>query len=318
MSLKGPFNDAYFDGYKVIPAGKDVSLRQHIIYEKYRCISHLWGKKPPIWYDHPVQGSDWPVEMREEKRDKLKQILYQIGGYWWVDVFCTNQADDNRPLEIMGDIYKNCGECICMIDYTDECTTLENCIINGDVSVTNKYMDELDKSIWFTRIWTFQEYMLPERVCHTSEKYTGTAYFISPTQLRDAYDRGIKFDNNTRYRGNLTAYFLKEIKDITSININSVVDSIMDGKKQCENKEDYYYGIAGMFGIWLTPGQSYEIVEKEFMEKCNTRGIHAIPYTENFIPIWVDGMWVTNPEYKYKNLYGRMLISRDCYTVLRN
>jgi hypothetical protein len=82
----------------------------------YRCISHLWGNATR-WEDHPVGGATWKVEVREEKREKLLQIFKHYKGYWWMDVFCTNQEDINKPLDVMGDIYLYCKECVCLLDY---------------------------------------------------------------------------------------------------------------------------------------------------------------------------------------------------------
>jgi hypothetical protein len=33
-----------------------------------------------------------------------------------MDVFCTDQESSNKPLSIMGDVYRDCTECICMLD----------------------------------------------------------------------------------------------------------------------------------------------------------------------------------------------------------
>jgi hypothetical protein len=103
MSLEGPF---------------DEESRKNV--QEYRCISHLWGTadktKDYAWKDHKIAGVTWKVEVREEKRERLLQIFNHHKGYFWMDVFCTNQEDDNKPLDVMGDIYKNGFECICLLD----------------------------------------------------------------------------------------------------------------------------------------------------------------------------------------------------------
>src|ERR1700759_1591098 len=78
---------------------------EDVLEKGYRCISHLWGEATR-WNNHPVENVTWGVDVREEKRDKLLQIFNHFKGYWWVDVFCTNQDSNNKPLSIMGDVYR--------------------------------------------------------------------------------------------------------------------------------------------------------------------------------------------------------------------
>lgn len=101
MSLKIPLED---------------DRKEDVLKRGYRCISHYWGFVPPLWDDHPVEGVDWGVKIRREKRKRIIQIFKYHKGYFWMDVFCTNREDVNKPLDIMGNIYKNCMECICLLD----------------------------------------------------------------------------------------------------------------------------------------------------------------------------------------------------------
>jgi hypothetical protein len=78
--------------------------REAILKKGYRCISHLWGNATR-WEDHPIKDVSWGVDVRKNKRDKLLQILNHFKGYWWMDVFCTDQDSNNKPLSIMGDVY---------------------------------------------------------------------------------------------------------------------------------------------------------------------------------------------------------------------
>lgn len=100
--------------------------KEDIIEKGYRCISHVWKtgtQKEHIWDDHPIKGVTWEVEVRKEKHGRLLQVFKHHKGYFWMDVFCTNQEDVNKPLEVMGDIYKKSMECVCLLDY--ECNMEE-------------------------------------------------------------------------------------------------------------------------------------------------------------------------------------------------
>jgi hypothetical protein len=92
--------------------------KEGILKDGYRCISHYWGNAKPFrWVDHGIEGVEWGVDVREEKRERVMEVFKYHKGYFWMDVFCTNQDTNDKALDIMGDIYKNCKECICLLDY---------------------------------------------------------------------------------------------------------------------------------------------------------------------------------------------------------
>lgn len=185
MSLEGPFQDE--------------ESRKKV--QEYRCISHVWGTgdgKDHVWKDHGV-GVDWKVEVRQEKRERVLQVFNHHKGYFWMDVFCTNQ-DDNKPLDVMGDIYKNCVECVCLLDsvcdmneftcekdvLADMSENVKRCIKREhDTSKRDKlvaynglilqqrqisYLDTMRNGNWHKRVWTLQESVLPQKLLFCSEQ----------------------------------------------------------------------------------------------------------------------------------------------------
>ncbi|CDS10627.1 hypothetical protein LRAMOSA11113 [Lichtheimia ramosa] len=159
----------------------------------YYALSHLWGLTDDNryhWNDiseyvideqgQPVK----PVSMRPEKRDTLLSMLKDHpDSYWWIDVLC---ARTDTPLDIMGDIYSCCLECIAMIDcdpgLIPELNTMKDMRANLDEyrwAFNNRYdhapskqftenntllMDVLStlmQSKWWHRVWTWQEMGLP-------------------------------------------------------------------------------------------------------------------------------------------------------------
>ena len=180
--------------------------KEDILENGYRCISHYWGPKPPKWEDHPVTGVEWGVHVREEKRTRLLQIFSHHKGYFWMDVFCTNQDDDNKPLDVMGDIYRDCIECVCMLDimcdvdgFISEKELLRDMardmkkysschpgimrmmllqlergssLINYATSMEKHeiYLSGIATAKWFKRVWTWQEAILPPKLLFCSER----------------------------------------------------------------------------------------------------------------------------------------------------
>jgi hypothetical protein len=101
--------------------------KEDILEKGYRCISHYWGNAKPFrWIDHGIAGVNWGVDVREEKRGRVIEVFKYHKGYFWMDVFCTNQDTNDKALDIMGVIYKNCKECICLLDYKCEIEEYES------------------------------------------------------------------------------------------------------------------------------------------------------------------------------------------------
>lgn len=177
---------------KVIPAG-DSNIREHVMKEGYRCISHFWGKKRRQWKNHGVNGVDHKISIRPENAKRCLELFMRYKGYWWMDIFCIIQPDSGRSLDvgalkIMGDIYKNCEKCYSVLDKSmpivEEDVTIANslygisesqnifvwamdiCNINRNVYQSLFYVFS---SNWANRIWTLQECVLPEKVCVVAE-----------------------------------------------------------------------------------------------------------------------------------------------------
>ncbi|CDS12575.1 hypothetical protein LRAMOSA04769 [Lichtheimia ramosa] len=152
----------------------------------YYALSHLWGvidEKQYRWNDisqyvddekgQPVE----PVCMRPEKRDTLLTMLKDHpDSYWWIDVLC---ARTDTSLDIMGDIYACCLECVAMIDCEPDLIQQINMVKESlpmfypfNLKYARCLFDEkfaqlvdlflvLKQSQWWNRVWTWQEMVLP-------------------------------------------------------------------------------------------------------------------------------------------------------------
>ncbi|KAI7881132.1 hypothetical protein K492DRAFT_194634 [Lichtheimia hyalospora FSU 10163] len=157
----------------------------------YYALSHLWGiteNNRHLWHEIGNYVDDEngkpvdPVSMRQEKRDTLLRMLEDSpDSYWWIDVLC---ARSDTPLDIMGDIYACCLECIAMVDCKPSLIPLFHTMAPGDEHLlqdtsnrdqTLRYKQLYDKncphlverlfefmqSEWWQRVWTWQEMALP-------------------------------------------------------------------------------------------------------------------------------------------------------------
>ena len=151
-------------------------------------LSHLWGitKEPHMWdigqYVDDEEGKPAaPISMRPEKRQTLLKLLEgHPDTYWWIDVLC---ARTDTPLDIMGDIYARCAECIAMVDCEpstipeihSRMSQLQNIKETDDNGRSTFWqasdkLDTLAQCNWWKRVWTWQEMVLPEKVMLVSER----------------------------------------------------------------------------------------------------------------------------------------------------
>ncbi|KAI7874442.1 hypothetical protein K492DRAFT_183931 [Lichtheimia hyalospora FSU 10163] len=163
----------------------------------YYALSHLWGiskDDPQLWEEIGEHVNDIdeqpaePVSMRPEKRNTLLGLLKDHpDSYWWIDVLC---ARTDTPLDIMGDIYRCCLECIAMIDCEPGLLSKLHTKPNKrkeffdmdwynamkepspeDLLYLKQQYDKhpellydlvkLQQSEWWNRVWTWQEMALP-------------------------------------------------------------------------------------------------------------------------------------------------------------
>jgi hypothetical protein len=289
-------------GFRLIYVDDDMSLvtpldhKEDILEKGYRCISHLWGQSPLKWENHPVKGVDWKVHVRQEKRERIMQIFNHHKGYFWMDVFCTDQSDINKPLDIMGDVYKNCTECICMFDirkgekYLGEYASEKNFLEKALESIENPtdinwwganvclrnfkaFKRQLADSSWSKRVWTWQEAVLPPKVSLCTE--------VSYTKEYGPMDRDIFVDMFTKLGGG-SANYLVEL----GFTRGSTLDDMKLSSRECTNQEDYIYGIVGLLDIYIPPGLDAISAAKELQKELDKRGINVKIRVESYP--WLD------------------------------
>ncbi|KAI7887166.1 hypothetical protein K492DRAFT_189579 [Lichtheimia hyalospora FSU 10163] len=163
----------------------------------YYALSHLWRISKDdrqLWEEIGEYVNDIdeqpakPVWMRPEKRETLLGLLKDHpDSYWWIDVLC---ARTDTPLDIMGDIYRCCLECIAMIDCEPSVLSKLHTEPNkrkdffdfewihamkepspDDLLYLKQQYDKhpelfyhlikLQQSEWWKRVWTWQEMALP-------------------------------------------------------------------------------------------------------------------------------------------------------------
>ncbi|KAI7881122.1 hypothetical protein K492DRAFT_207076 [Lichtheimia hyalospora FSU 10163] len=191
----------------------------------YYALSHLWGiteNNRHLWHEIGDYMDDEngkpvdPVSMREEKRDTLLRMLEDSpDSYWWIDVLC---ARSDTPLDIMGDIYACCLECIAMVDCEPSLIPLLHTMAPAEEDFTESsimnmtsarpdyflpYKQLYDKKHphvverlfdfmqceWWQRVWTWQEMALPFGNVHLMAESGTHRHTIALNDLLYTYRR---------------------------------------------------------------------------------------------------------------------------------
>ncbi|KAJ8652575.1 hypothetical protein O0I10_011780 [Lichtheimia ornata] len=195
----------------------------------YYALSHLWGLTENNRY-HWNEIADFvddedgqpvkPVSMRPAKRDTLLALLQDHpDSYWWIDVLC---ARTDTPLDIMGDIYSCCLECVAMIDgdpnlipqlytlmmdvkqefptyYNMDRNDILNCKQNDKrLSKATELVFALMQRKWWKRVWTWQEMALPfgdVRLVPESGTHQPLSKTITVDALLDYFQANFRVDH---------------------------------------------------------------------------------------------------------------------------
>ncbi|KAI7887137.1 hypothetical protein K492DRAFT_221180 [Lichtheimia hyalospora FSU 10163] len=250
----------------------------------YYALSHLWGiskDNPQLWeeigeYVDDIEGQPAkPVSMRPEKRNTLLGLLKDHpDSYWWIDVLC---ARTDTPLDIMGDIYRCCLECIAMIDCEPgllsklhtEPNKRKELVDLGWISAMeepspedllylkqqyDKYPEllyhliKLQQIEWWKRVWTWQEMALP----------FGVVRLIAETGIQ-------RLQSNTITVDNLVNSFI----NAADVIIYAEEKTLGDSTRRCMDPVDYVYGVLGMLNIKIPRMTDPKAVWQRFLSELD-------------------------------------------------
>ncbi|CDS06557.1 hypothetical protein LRAMOSA09085 [Lichtheimia ramosa] len=276
----------------------------------YYALSHLWGLSDTnryLWHEigdyvDDEQGQPAaPVPMRPEKRNTLLSMLKDHpDSYWWIDVLC---ARTDTPLDIMGDIYACCLECVVMIDCEPDLIPQLNAIMTDSVdqSLSGTQQDykklrqlmnvvaKLMQCTWWTRVWTWQEMALPFGELRFMAE-TGTHRPISNTitlqKLMQVKDKttSIRFEHGA-IGESMTAFTMFDLALIeirsarqsnkhrimgrSEIGLKYLIMSLHHSRRQCMDPVDYVYGVLGMLRIKIPRMKDPKAVWQRFLTELD-------------------------------------------------
>jgi hypothetical protein len=298
----------------------DPIVRNDVGSRGYRCISHCWGDVTnSLWKNHNVDGIEYEIFVREEKRNAFLQIFKQE-GYWWIDLFCINQKADSKdkPLEIMGDIYSKCVECLCLLDCDDTSVKIvakyAKKILNGEkIKEFALHFGNVLSSGWFLRVWTLQEVVSAPKSVMISENFVEWNT-IDTEEFLEIYTK--VYDEKKSWASLIPiineihhdVIMIRELRSFVTdehmiADIVLLLRILCKSKRLCSEYVDYFYGSAHMFYYTdIIPwGLDDDKVWEYFVKSLNESNIFI---THD----WFEGRKITHEIGKFTtlgNIYSR-------------
>jgi hypothetical protein len=212
-----------------------------------------------------------------------------------MDNLCIDQSKgvEDKPLEIMGDIYAKCTECVCMLDYKPTNNErerieelLENLTEKRIANFSEKYensdilnhISDMAKCQWLTRMWTVQEAVLSPAMLFTSEMSDGLEYApIDRSLLQFSYER-------TSWMKKLNKYpnVLDELESVfyriwyLSDSMETLMITLQSTSRECTNSLDYIHAVSGMFNLDIPKSATIENIRSFMVFQLWKRGVYMM------------------------------------------
>lgn len=261
-------------------------------------------------------------------------------GYnWlWIDILCIDQENDNdKSIEIskMRQYYIEADICLVVLDDIDECLLgeLNTFYIQsewaekrykgqeGNMLLTKHEEDmciqicneanKLANSIWFSRIWTLQELLLPKDVLFCT-KYGGV--FFNRFNLLKMRYIGLFFDkiSTTRkeYTGAQSSFSsLRRLWAHNTEKFSFAYTYSLARKRECTKDEDIAYGVMALLGI-ISVEAKYGIGKDKALKLI----AEAAMQQGDISPVFFVGKQMDNSPYlpsssEITEVYGRSLVT---------
>jgi hypothetical protein len=130
---------------------------------RYAILSHTWSTNP----DEQVLFSDMGKEAAKQKRAYHQKVLpacqkaLEHGfDYMWIDTCCIDKSSSAELQEAINSMFKwYADSSICFVYLEDVCATTED------------FESAMLESRWFTRGWTLQELVAPDKIIFHSQDW---------------------------------------------------------------------------------------------------------------------------------------------------
>ena len=230
---------------------------------RYAILSHTWGEQEISLQDIKAGNAE---ELRGYEKVKMTCFFALERGfeYVWIDTCCIDKTSSAELSEALNSMYRWYQEAeVCYAYLAD--VSLSH--VNAGTDVANR---EFQDSKWFTRGWTLQELLAPEKLIFLNKEWheIGTKSGLHPT-----------ISQITRVPG---AFLLGE-----DLNHASIAQRMSwASARRTTRKEDLAYSLMGIFGIYMPMlygegERAFIRLQEEIMKISDDHSIFAWKSTED-------------------------------------
>jgi hypothetical protein len=253
-------NDSY-RGFRLIERfGEDIP--------PYAILSHTWGgDDDEVTFKDILKGRGYYKSGYRKLRFCADHAFAEGLRYIWVDTCCIDKRSSAELSEAINSMYRwyqNCTKCYV---YLDDITVPEKDIVFGEYSVFARLQRDrvcdwewkryLAGARWFTRGWTLQELLAPNKVVFFATQRTRSrtiAMHLSSIYLGDKEELAESLHEAT----GISVAALLHQKPLSDFSVEERL-SWAAGRKT-KREEDMAYSLLGLFDIHmpLLYGEGYE------------------------------------------------------------
>ena len=185
---------------------------------KYAILSHTWGKNEVTFQDLDRARAEGPASY--DKIARCCALASSRGFQWvWIDTCCIDKSSSAELSEAINSMYRwyrKSKNCFAYLE---------------DVSIDD--MDQFGSSRWFTRGWTLQELLAPERLYFYDKRWTRLG---SKKSLREAITLATKIPESI-------------LENNPLVGISAAAKMSWASERQTSRIEDTAYCLMGLFDV---------------------------------------------------------------------
>ncbi|KAF7542804.1 hypothetical protein G7Z17_g11258 [Cylindrodendrum hubeiense] len=233
----------------------------------YAILSHTWGKEEVTLDD--IQRCSHAEKTGLERYSKLRgscEIATSFGlNYIWIDTCCIDKSSSAELSEAINSMFRWYAESVVCIAFLEDVGSM-----SGADGTNSVFRD----SRWFTRGWTLQELIAPNKVVFYSDDW-------APLGTRDSLKKDIQEATRIPEEVLEATSQSKSSRDVKLRQLSIAERMNWAAKRETTRSEDIAYCLLGLFDIHMPllygEGQknAFKRLQEEIIKSTDDESIYA-------------------------------------------